>query len=189
MQVNHRITWAILLILFVCLCNYFSMLLLTLGQQAQCFHWSGSAARWRSKLIMENTSAPRRTASCWQSVTPQVTLTYVVLLFSPFLDVHILHLFCLLFHQVRMICWVSNWSTDPCWFWEGSMDSSATTGTPTHWMPTDPFMTSLLCSSVMAPTTLKVSLYAFWSKIESFRPQSDLPYNLRPHMFHSCVTV
>lgn len=42
------------------------------GLQAPYFHWSGSATRWRSKPIMGNTSAPRRTGSCWRSVIPQV---------------------------------------------------------------------------------------------------------------------
>lgn len=63
-----------------------------------------------------------------------------------------------LFVQVRTSSFLWNWSTDPCWSWEGTMGSSATTRTPTHWMPVDPSMTSSPYSIAMEPTILKVIL-------------------------------
>lgn len=113
---------------------------------------------------MENTSAPRRTGSCWQSVILQVTDNFQSFplsshVESPPFDLEPLvrlHHLAVILHQVRTSGSLWNWSTGPCWSWGGRTDSSATTGTPTHWMPADQFMTFLACSSATAPTTLKV---------------------------------
>lgn len=70
-----------------------------------------------------------------------------------------LHHFAVTFCQVRTNSSHWNWSTDPCWFWEERMDSSATTGTPKHLMPADQSMIFSAYNSVMGPTILKVGLY------------------------------